>query len=173
MYLAGLLWAIRDLIPEGIRQLWELLMRTEDLKSDLIVQGPLFPERVHVITVAPMGHFVQTFRADNRGFDLILRKPHPEDPQTAIDVRFIEVKGRAGVGEVALTSNEYHTAQRLKADYWLYVAFDCGGTPELCTIQDPARLGWEPIVVVEHYRVDARQILGTATGAKMDRTGEG
>ncbi len=26
--------------------------------------------------------------------------PHPEDPQTAIEVRFIEVKGRAVVGEV-------------------------------------------------------------------------
>jgi len=37
------------------------------------------------------------------------------------------VKGRAGVGVVALSENEYRTAQRLKADYWLYVVFNCGG----------------------------------------------
>src|SRR5262249_385572 len=53
---------------------------------------------------------------DNKGFDLISRRPHPEDPQTAIEVRFIEVKGRAAVGEIALTTHEYKTAQRLKKD---------------------------------------------------------
>ena len=67
-------------------------------------------------------------------------------------MRFIEVKGRAGVGEVALSANEYKTAERLKQDYWLYVVFNCGGTPEVHPIQDPARLGWEPVVAVEHYR---------------------
>jgi hypothetical protein len=25
-------------------------------------------------------------------------------------------------------------------------------------VQDPARLGWEPVRVVEHYRVGAREI---------------
>jgi hypothetical protein len=58
------------------------------------------------------GRIVESVEADNRGFDLISRMPHPEDPRTAIDVRFIEVKGRSHVGEVALTSNEYRTAQR-------------------------------------------------------------
>mgnify|MGYP001233027515 CR=1 FL=1 len=42
---------------------------------------------------------------------------HPEYPNTAIEVRFIEAKGRSQVGEVALTSNEYKTAERLKKDY--------------------------------------------------------
>ena len=41
---------------------------------------------------------------------VVSRRPHPEDPQTAIEVRFIEVKRRAAVGEVALTTNEYKTA---------------------------------------------------------------
>ena len=41
------------------------------------------------------GWKVESVEKDNRGFDLISRKPHPEDPQTAIEVRFIEVKGRA------------------------------------------------------------------------------
>jgi len=57
---------------------------------------------------------VVSVEKENRGFDLISRKPHPEDPQTAIEVRFIEVKGRATVGEIALTMNEYKTAERLK-----------------------------------------------------------
>ena len=60
---------------------------------------------------------------DNRGFDIISRKPHPHDDKTFTDVRFIEVKGRAAVGEVALSDNEYKTAERLKKDYWLYVAY--------------------------------------------------
>ena len=50
------------------------------------------------------GWQVVSVEQENRGFDLISRRPHPEDPQTAIEVRFIEVKGRAGVGEVALSA---------------------------------------------------------------------
>jgi hypothetical protein len=64
------------------------------------------------------GRIVENVEALNRGFDLISRKPHPEDPKTSIDVRFIEVKGRSHTGEVALTSNEYHraaSAERLLA----------------------------------------------------------
>jgi superfamily II DNA or RNA helicase len=105
------------------------------------------------------GWVVESVEKDNRGFDLISRKPHPDDPTTAIEVRFIEVKGRAHVGEVALTSNEYKTAERLKNDYWLYVAFNCADDPDLHTVQDPARLGWKPVVMVEHYHVGASEIL--------------
>src|SRR5262249_14101751 len=70
------------------------------------------------------GWQVVSVEEENRGFDLISRKPHPEDPQTAIEVRFIEVKGRATVAEIALTTNEYKTADRLKKDYWLYAVFN-------------------------------------------------
>ena len=76
--------------------------------------------------------------------------------------RFIEVKGRAAVGEVALSANEYRTAQRLSDDYWLYVVFDCGATPQLNAIQNPATLGWETIVRVEHYHLNAKAILEAA-----------
>jgi superfamily II DNA or RNA helicase len=105
------------------------------------------------------GWEVESVEADNRGFDLISRKPHPEDPQTAIEVRFIEVKGRATVGEVALTTNEYKTAERLKEDYWLYVVFNCSTEPEVHTVRNPTRLGWEPLVTIEHYHVGADEIL--------------
>jgi hypothetical protein len=79
-------------------------------------------------------------------------------------VRFIEVKGRAVVGEVALTTNEYKTAERLKKDYFLYVVFNCASAPEIHAIQDPARLDWQPLVKIEHYHVTAEQILNAETG---------
>ena len=100
------------------------------------------------------GRVVESVEADNRGFDLISRKPHPEDPKTAIDVRFIEVKGRAHTGDIALTSNEYNTARRLRKDYCLYVVFHCGTpNPSLNILNDPSTLDWQPIVKVEHYRL--------------------
>ncbi|MBV6627861.1 MAG: DUF3883 domain-containing protein [Rivularia sp. (in: Bacteria)] len=105
------------------------------------------------------GWKVVSVEKENRGFDLISRQPHPEDPETAIAVRFIEVKGRSTVGEVALTTNEYKTAERLKQDYWLYVVFNCGSKPEIHVIQNPVRLGWEPIVKIEHYHIGAAKIL--------------
>ena len=108
------------------------------------------------------GWVVESVEKDNRGFDLISRRPHAEDPQTAIEVRFIEVKGRALVGEVALTANEYRTAQRLKKDYWLYVVFNCAGSPEINPVQDPAQLDWQPIVKIEHYHVKAQAIFEVA-----------
>lgn len=100
------------------------------------------------------GRVVESVEADNRGFDLISRRPHPEDPRTAIDVRFIEVKGRSNHGEIALTSNEYRTAQRLGKDYYLYVILHCA-TPEpsLNILQDPSKLDWQPVVKVEHYKL--------------------
>jgi hypothetical protein len=55
-------------------------------------------------------------------------------------------------------SHEYKTAERLRADYWLYVVFDCATQPRLIPIQDPIRLGWEPIVRFEHYRIGAETI---------------
>jgi hypothetical protein len=105
------------------------------------------------------GWIVKSVESENRGFDLISRRPHPEDKETSIEVRFIEVKGRAGIGEIALSSNEYKTAERLKKDYWLYVVFNCGTKPEIHPVQDPARLGWEPLVKVEHYHIESSRIL--------------
>lgn len=106
------------------------------------------------------GWVVEDVQSENRGFDLISRRPHPEDPKTFVEVRFIEVKGRAGVGEVFLSANEFRAAERLKADFWLYAVFNCakpipsrGGGPELNMVQNPARLGWEAVVRVEQYRV--------------------
>jgi superfamily II DNA or RNA helicase len=98
----------------------------------------------HVIThEEARGWKVESVEADNRGFDLISRKPHPEDPKTAIEVRFIEVKGRATTGDIALTANEYNTAKRLRKDYWLYVVFQCATpNPSFNILPDPSTLEW-------------------------------
>jgi superfamily II DNA or RNA helicase len=109
-----------------------------------------------------MGYMVQSVESENRGFDLISRKPHPEDPLTAIDVKFIEVKGRSFIGEVALTSNEYKTAQRLKKDFYLYVVYNCATQPELHIIKDPAQLGWLPVVKVEQYQLKSEVIINAS-----------
>lgn len=106
------------------------------------------------------GWVPRSVESENRGFDIVSRRPHPEDPETSVEVRFIEVKGRSHVGEIALSTNEYRTAQRLAKDYWLYVAYNCATKPELHTINDPARLGWEPLVKIEHYHVGPNQIFG-------------
>ena len=92
------------------------------------------------------GREPESVEAENRGFDLLSR-----DPATG-RVRFIEVKGRAGTDPVALTANEFRTAERLGEDYWLYAVFDCRSAPRLLPVRDPARLAWEPVVRIEHYR---------------------
>ena len=108
------------------------------------------------------GWQVESVENQNRGFDLISRKPHPEDIQTAISVRFIEVKGRATVGTVVLTNNEYQTAARLQGDYWLYVVFNCATNSEVYTINNPVKLGWEPLNKIEHYQVEASKIINAS-----------
>jgi superfamily II DNA or RNA helicase len=100
------------------------------------------------------GYTVESVESENLGYDLRARKFHPEDPRTATAVRFVEVKGRSYEGEVALTRNEYGAAERLGLDYWLYVVFHCATpNPSLNKLRDPAKLRWEPVVKIEHYRL--------------------
>jgi hypothetical protein len=141
--------------PTHLGSAWVLPHPGRDAELQDMVSDPEV-ERVAVDLAVryerDQGREPESVEADNRGFDLLSREP------TTGHVRFIEVKGRAGTGPVALTANEFRTAQRLGADYWLYVVFDCARTPELVTIQDPARLGWEPVVTVEHYRLGPEAI---------------
>jgi hypothetical protein len=56
-------------------------------------------------------------------------------------VRFIEVKGRARIGEVELTDNEWKQARNHPDRYWLYVVYNCDSTPKLYRVKDPAGKG--------------------------------
>ncbi len=110
------------------------------------------------------GWQVESVERENKGFDLISRKYSTEDPAIAVTVRYIEVKGRASVGQVALSGHEYQTAYRLKDDYWLYVVFNCATAPDplpYC-VCDPVRMRWEPMQEVIQYRVDAESIMDAA-----------
>ncbi len=105
------------------------------------------------------GWRVESVESDTRGFDLISRRSVPDISRGSIETRFIEVKGRAAVGEIALTANEYKTAQRLGEDYWLYVVFNCASQPQVTLIQNPARFDWEPLSKIDCYRIGAETVL--------------
>ena len=144
----GCAWVLPH--PERTEPSVAPMVRDEQIER-IAVQTVIAHEEAH-------GRKVESVEAQNRGFDLISRRPHPEDSATAVEVRFIEVKGRAAVGEVALTTNEFKTAERLKNDYWLYVVYNCGSIPEIHLIRNPARLGWKPIIRIEHYAISAQLI---------------
>ncbi|HSE23910.1 MAG TPA: DEAD/DEAH box helicase family protein [Pyrinomonadaceae bacterium] len=111
---------------------------------------------------------VESVESDTRGFDLISRRTVSDTSRERIETRFIEVKGRAAVGEIALTANEYKTAQRLGDDYWLYVVFNCMSQPEVTLIQNPAQFDWEPLSKIDCYRIGAETLLNKvmAVGSK-------
>lgn len=102
---------------------------------------------------------VESVENDTCGFDLISRQSQSARSGERIETRFIEVKGRAGMGEIALTANEYKTAERLCDDYWLYVVFNCASNPEVTVVQNPARLDWEPLSKIDTFRLQAKEIL--------------
>jgi hypothetical protein len=89
------------------------------------------------------------------GFDLWSIRPQEK--------RSIEVKGRAGVGEVEVSANEWAKACNLRESYWLDVVFDCAtDRPCLVRIKDPfgALLAKAKGSVI----ISAKDILQAASG---------
>jgi len=75
--------------------------------------------------------------------------------------RYIEVKGRAGEGAVALTPNEWIKAQRFGDEYWLYIVINCKSNPQLHRIQNPAaKLRPTEEVSIVRYIVSAAEWEG-------------
>ena len=127
------------------------------------------PSRSAIAHEEARGWVVESVESENRGFDLISRRPHPEDPKTFIEVRFIEVKGRAGVGEIALSEQRVRDGRPAQGrTTGSTPSSTARGTPELHTIQDPARLGWKPVVKVEHYQLAAQAIIGGKKASMND-----
>ena len=48
---------------------------------------------------------------------------------------------------------------RLTCDQWLYAVFNCGGQPEVHSIQNPARWSWKPVMAVEQYRIGVAELM--------------
>ena len=65
------------------------------------------------------------------GFDLLSEIPDGGR-------RAIEVKGRAGTGDIELSENEWAKACNLRSGYWLYAVYDCATPrPRLVRVRDP------------------------------------
>jgi SNF2 family DNA or RNA helicase len=68
---------------------------------------------------------------DNPGFDLLSLRPENEK-------RAIEVKGRAGTGDIEVSANEWARACNMRHAYWFYVVYGCAtSNPRLVRVQDP------------------------------------
>ena len=77
------------------------------------------------------------------------------------EIRYIEVKGRDAVGQVALTRNEWFKARHLAEDYYLYVVWNTkrgqgGGGLPIHVIRDPARNANAKEDI--HYIIDVAEI---------------
>jgi len=69
--------------------------------------------------------------SDHPGFDLLSVRPGDNK-------RAIEVKGRAGMGDVEVLENEWAKACNMRDGYWLYAVFNCATpNPQLERVQDP------------------------------------
>jgi hypothetical protein len=100
---------------------------------------------------------VKSVESDNVGFDLLSLK--------GIERRCIEVKGRAGIGNVELTWSEFAKAIELGDDYWLYVVLDCASaSPRLYRVKNPAvalAQAWTSNLDVR-YQVDPEPVIDAA-----------
>ena len=65
------------------------------------------------------------------GFDVLSHRPDGKR-------RCIEIKGRAQLGNIHISTNEWAAAANRREEYWLYSVFDCASAaPRLVAVQDP------------------------------------
>jgi superfamily II DNA or RNA helicase len=88
---------------------------------------------------------------ENLGFDV---RSSGKDGQR----RYIEVKGRAGLGSVALTPNEWFKARRFQEEYYLYAVLNTASSPALYMIQNPSEVLKPEEQVEIRYLVSVREI---------------
>jgi superfamily II DNA or RNA helicase/transcriptional regulator with XRE-family HTH domain len=88
-----------------------------------------FEAIVRDVSTPPLA--VRAGLSERPGFDLHSKRPDGEE-------RAIEVKGRAAIGDIELTENEWAQACNLRDRYWLYVVFECASAhPRLLRVRDP------------------------------------
>ncbi|HEU5349613.1 MAG TPA: helicase-related protein, partial [Ktedonobacterales bacterium] len=86
---------------------------------------------VHDVSTPPLA--LAAGLTEHPGFDLRSRRFDGDELA-------IEVKGRAGIGDVEMTENEYIQACNLGDRYWLYVVFECASAhPRLVRVRNPFR----------------------------------
>ena len=94
------------------------------------------------------GRSPEDVASKNIGYDILSRGDDG-------DIRYIEVKARAGRGRVSMTPNEMKVARNLGSNYFLYTIYGASGkSPRLLVVQDPGhQLPVERIEV--RYDIDA------------------
>ncbi len=141
------------------RRLDELQERRKALEDELDRMGRLIPEAAEVVALA---YVVPRAGGPEEEDPELRRRVEEAAMRVAMDYerrmsrepldvsrenlgydlrsgdRFIEVKGRARRGPVALTPNEWLAARRLGPRYWLYIVTEALTAPRLFLIQDPA-----------------------------------
>jgi hypothetical protein len=94
---------------------------------------------------------------DHPGFDVLSNRPNN-------DRRCIEVKGRAGMGEIEVTDNEWARACNLRSDYWLYAVYHCATpTPQMVRVQDP----FEKLLVRPFTRTQVVETVREVSGVRI------
>ena len=97
------------------------------------------------------GRTPEDVSSQNLGFDVRSTGLHGHK-------HYIEVKGRAVVGPVQLTQNEWFKAKRFKDDYYLYVVLNAAIKPQLYIISNPA-LTLQPDQYIEvRYLISVQDI---------------
>ena len=92
------------------------------------------------------------------GFDLLSEGP-------AGGRRAIEVKGRAGTGDIELSENEWAKACNLRDGYWLYVVYDCAtARPRLVRARDPSPSCSPGTASSRPYAIAASSVHAAAEG---------
>jgi len=126
-------------------------------KQDIVNEMHEDPDVEHIAMEEAMryereqGRMPEDVSAQNLGFDV-----RSTDAQGR--KRYIEVKGRAAIGPVQLTQNEWFKAQRFKDDYYLYVALNAIIEPQLYIIQNPAMILQPDQQIEVRYLVSIRDI---------------
>ncbi len=94
---------------------------------------------------------------DHPGFDLLSVRPGNER-------RCIEVKGRAGIGEIEVTDNEWARACNLRGEYWLYAVYHCAtAAPQMVRVQDP----FEKLLVRPFTRTQVVETVREVRGVRI------
>ncbi|NUO09868.1 MAG: DUF3883 domain-containing protein [Candidatus Brocadia sp.] len=91
---------------------------------------------------------------DNPGFDLLSIRPGGEK-------RHIEIKGRAGTGDIEISANEWAKACNIRQSYWLYAVYDCATpAPRLARVQDP--FGSLLVKAKGSFLISSKQVIETS-----------
>ena len=147
-------------IKNESRRLQDLKERKQQLEEELERAEELAPEIAEIIAIAGLVPAQQTGpdeddpavrqRVEEAAMRYVFDHEHaqgrePRDvsqENLGYDIessgRYIEVKGRARVGSVALTPNEWFTARHLGDDYYLYIVINALTNPSLYIVQNPA-----------------------------------